>query len=172
MVITVNYPYRIPCGQRHSILSYTLLWFQSLCFFTLLWVHLSVPHPPGSPLYVVPWVLRPKCTLTLTWKTSHFLFCSDSQDIFLLKHEENHPLKQDFESAAVIVFIILFPSECGIVGGDRGGDGADGKEERVTDDILGHFLLLYHDCKCLSLSHSHKHQSMRHETSRHKKHNM
>lgn len=55
-------------------------------------------------------------TLTRTWKTSHFPFCSDSQDIFLLNHEENHPLKQDFEAAAAIVFILLFPGGSGFVG--------------------------------------------------------
>lgn len=55
-------------------------------------------------------------TLTLTWKTSHGPFCSDSQDIFLLNHEENHSLKQDFEATAAILFILLFPM-CGFVEG-------------------------------------------------------
>lgn len=44
-------------------------------------------------------------------------FYSNSQDIFLLNHEENLPLKQDFEAVAMIAFIILFPSGFGIVGG-------------------------------------------------------
>lgn len=56
-------------------------------------------------------------TLRLTLEDFTLQFCSDSQDIFLLNHEENHPLKQDFEAAAAIVFIILCPSGCGIVGG-------------------------------------------------------
>lgn len=57
-------------------------------------------------------------TLTLTWKTSHFPLCSKSQDIFPLNHEENHPLKQDFEVAAALVFILSIPQGCGIVGGE------------------------------------------------------
>lgn len=56
-------------------------------------------------------------TLEPTLETSRVTFCGHSQDIFLLNHDENHPLKQDFEAAAAIVHIILSLSGCGIVGG-------------------------------------------------------
>lgn len=102
-------------------------------------------------------------TLTLTWKTSHFPFCSDSQDIFLLNHEENHPLKQDSEAAAVIVFITVFPSGCGMVGGVE-------EQLRLTEKENGSLYIFWddpppslpkHDHKCLSLSHSDIYRSMR-----------
>lgn len=56
-------------------------------------------------------------TLEPTLETSRVTFCSHFQDIFLPNRDENHPLKQDFEAAAVIVLIILSPSGCGIVEG-------------------------------------------------------
>lgn len=98
-------------------------------------------------------------TLTLTWKTSHFLFCSDSKHIFLLIREENHSLEQDFDSAAAIVFMLLYPGGCGIV------EWVEGKmeltqEEQVTVDILGQLPFPQHDGNCCHLPPSQIHRRM------------
>lgn len=52
-----------------------------------------------------------------------FTFSRDSQNVLFLgrglKREENLPLKQDFEAAAVVALITAFPGGWGIVGGKR-----------------------------------------------------
>lgn len=87
--------------------------------------------------------------LTLTWKTSHFLSCSDSQEVFPLNHEENHPLKQDFEAATAIVFLLSIPRWVWRCRGSRGGGRVDREGERVTVSIPGHFLSMHREgCAC------------------------
>lgn len=100
----------ILCLQRHSVLCYALLRFQSLCVLTELSgtsVHATLYGEPTLLSAIASQSQVP--TLGPTLETSRVTFRSHSQDIFLPNHDENHPLKQDFEAAAVIVLIILSP---------------------------------------------------------------
>lgn len=142
-----NYLYFVPCGQRHSSLRPALmpkLSASSQQFGTAVNATVSREYSLQSAIGSQTLVH----TLTLTWKTSHFPFCSGSQDIFLLNHEENHPFKQDFLGRWSDC--IHSPQRVCNVRVEEG----EQEGERMTVNILGRSPFPWYHSKCLFLSHS------------------
>lgn len=115
----------------------------------VLWALLSMPRSPGSPFWVVPLDLRPKCPHkgpTL----GDFTFSRDSQNIiskFGTKAWRKSSTQTGFWGCCSGCINYCIPWRMGALLGGSGGDGEKGDGAAV--DIPGRFALPWHDCRCL-----------------------